>query len=100
MLEVYDQSKDSHEHKDGSICQEVNRRVYAFIDGKMEIAQLQEFKEHINKCVSCQTLVQFEKKLIQVIKMKGGQTTQDIPASLREKIRQVFEMEGSEKEDK
>lgn len=99
MLEVYSQSKDPHEHKAGTICQEVNRRVYAFIDGKMEIAQLNEFREHINKCVSCQTLVQFEKKLLQVIKMKGGQTTQEIPASLREKIKHVFDLDNPVRRD-
>ncbi len=99
MLEGYGQSNDPHEHKESSICQEVNRRVYAFIDGKMEIAQLKEIKEHINKCVSCQTLVQFEKKLIQVIKMKGGQITQELPASLRERIKQVFDIKNTAKGD-
>ena len=92
MLEVYGQENSEHKHSDGSICQEVNRRVYAFIDGQMDIEQLKEYKEHINRCVSCQTLVQFEKKLIQIIKIKGGQSTSEIPPSLKEKIKQVFDI--------
>lgn len=98
MLEVYN-TDHQHEHKGNFFCEEVNRRVYAFIDGQMDIEQLKDYKEHINKCVSCQTLVQFEKKLIQLIKVKGGYTAGEIPASLKDKIKKVFEMQSDSKAD-
>ncbi len=91
MLEVQGQDKREHAHSENTICQEVNRRVYAFIEGQMDIGQLQEFREHIGQCLSCQTMVQFEKKLIQVIRIKGGQSVTDIPTSLKEKIKKVFD---------
>lgn len=84
-------------HKHNNICDEVNRRIYAFIDGRMDIAELKEYQEHINQCVSCQTLVQFEKKLIQIIHKKGGYTQTEIPATLIEKIRKALDLHEDSK---
>ena len=100
MPDAYEHKDHEHTHSDGSICREVNRRIYAFIDGKLEIEQLRDFKEHINQCVSCQTLVQFEKKLIQIIKVKGGQSSTQMPPSLKDKILKVFEMKSDSSDRK
>ncbi len=90
MNEGYD--KHTHMH-DGEIpCAEIARRVYAFIEGQADISELEAFREHIALCLPCRDLVQFEQKLIEVIKTKGGNGGTNrvpMPSSLSEKIKQV-----------
>ena len=84
---------NTHEH---SIrCNEVVHRVYAFLDGQMNLDDVLVFKDHLKVCLPCQAYVQFEEKLIQMIKLKSIQDESKIPSTLLEKIKKVIEVSDS-----
>lgn len=92
MGQRYDEH--SGHHHDGEIpCGEIARKVYQFIEGQLDIGELEKFKEHISLCLPCQDIVRFEQKLIEVIHAKGGSNGKDrvsLPNSLAEKIRRAM----------
>lgn len=85
-----------HAHDSLIPCHEVARRVYAFIDGELDVRELEEFEAHIKLCLPCKDLVRFEEKLVQTIRQKlnGHTTNVPVPATLHEKIRKVIDLSG------
>jgi anti-sigma factor (TIGR02949 family) len=83
-----------HSHDSLIPCREVARRVYAFIDGELDVRELEEFEAHIKLCLPCKDLVKFEEKLVQTIREKlNGQTSKvPVPATLHEKIKKAIDL--------
>lgn len=72
-------------------CDEVIRKVYAFIDGELNVKELEEFQSHISMCLGCKDHVAFEAKLVQIIREKSGEGNRvEVPATLIEKIRKAI----------
>ncbi|MBX7153260.1 zf-HC2 domain-containing protein [bacterium] len=71
-------------------CSEVLSKVYAFIDGQLDVKELEGFQEHIRLCLPCNELVKFEEKLVETIKKKGCHQKSEIPSSLMDKIKQAI----------
>lgn len=82
--------QDDHSHL--IPCSEVLSKVYAFIDGQLDVRELEGFQEHIRLCLPCQEMVKFEEKLVEMIKKKGCHQKNEIPASLLDKIKQAIEV--------
>jgi hypothetical protein len=95
MVEFYKTYDHEHKHGDGMLCQEVAKKVYAFIDGQMNVKDLEAVQEHINMCLPCHMLVEFERKLLAIIHAKGGTGNSEntgIPKTLSEKIKKAIEL--------
>ncbi len=92
-----DEHNHTHDPNDAGIpCNEVARRVYAFIDGELDIKELAEFEAHIKMCLPCSDLVKFEERLVQTIreKLNGHASKTPVPQTLREKIRKAIQLSG------
>ncbi len=83
--------KDLHAHHHMK-CNEVVDRVYAFLDGEMNLDEVLEFKDHLKICLPCKAYVQFEEKLIQIIKSKCVSDESKIPSALMDKIKKAIEI--------
>lgn len=87
--------EDLSSHKDldarahGLDCAEVAERVYAFLDGQMSLEELTVYQRHLELCLPCRALVDFENKLITMIKAKGAGGA-EIPATLMDKIKNAL----------
>jgi len=51
-------------------CQDVEKKVQAFLDGQLEKEQVLLIEEHLDYCLPCDKKIEFEKKLRFVIKSK------------------------------
>ncbi|KAB2879574.1 hypothetical protein F9K33_08510 [bacterium] len=83
---------DLHAHDHTLKCGEVVHRVYAFLDGQMNLDDVLVFKDHLKVCLPCQAYVQFEEKLINMIKSKSCNDETKIPAALMDKIKKAIEV--------
>ncbi len=90
-----DEEKDHHAHHHSMKCNEVVDRVYAFLDGEMNLDEVLEFKDHLKVCLPCKDYVQFEEKLIQIIKAKSLNDVSKIPGDLVEKIKKAIDVTNS-----
>ncbi len=97
LVEFYKTYDHEHQHGHGMLCQEVSKKVYAFIDGQLDVKDLEAIQEHINICLPCHMLVNFERKLLAIIHTKGGGTEHNgIPQSLSEKIKKAIELSSKQ----
>ena len=90
-----EEEKDLHAHHHSMKCNEVVDRVYAFLDGEMNLDEVLEFKDHLKVCLPCKDYVQFEEKLIQIIKAKSANEGAKIPTDLMEKIKKAIDVTNS-----
>lgn len=90
-----EKEKGKHAHHDHMNCTEVVDRVYAFLDGEMNLDEVLEFKDHLKVCLPCKDYVQFEEKLIQIIKTKSIKDGSKMPAELIEKIKKAINLTNS-----
>jgi len=56
-------------------CSDVEKKVQAFLDGKLDEAQLLLFEEHLDYCLPCDKKIEFEKKLRMIIKSRGTENS-------------------------
>lgn len=80
-------------HDDEIPCGEIVRKVYLFIEGHLDLSEIEKYKDHLEVCLPCRDIVQFEKKLIEMIHLKGGAdgpTGATMPVSLVAKIREAM----------
>lgn len=89
------EEKDLHAHNHIMKCNEVVDKVYAFLDGEMNLDEVLIFKDHLKICLPCQAYVQFEEKLIQIIKTKCATGECKVPSDLMDKIRKVIDLSSS-----
>lgn len=90
-----EEEKGQHAHNHGVNCGEVVHSVYAFLDGEMKLEEVLVFKDHLKVCLPCQAYVQFEEKLINIIKSKCANDECKIPSTLMDKIRKAMDMSDS-----
>lgn len=90
-----EEEKDHHAHHHHMNCTEVVDRVYAFLDGEMNLDEVLEFKDHLKVCLPCKDYVQFEQRLIQIIKAKSLNHETKIPSDLMEKIKKAIDVTNS-----
>jgi mycothiol system anti-sigma-R factor len=88
-MEDASHQKKSDEHAHGMNCTEVANRVYAFLDGQMSLEEVAVYQRHLELCLPCRTLVDFEEKLITMIRAKGGNGS-ELPSTLMAKIRKAL----------
>lgn len=91
MNSPHGDEKDQHAHDHAIKCDEVVHRVYAFLDGEMNLDDVLVFKDHLKVCLPCQAYVKFEEKLIQLIKSKCTTDESKIPSGLADKIKKAIE---------
>ncbi len=88
-MEELSPHKDLDARAHGLDCAKVAERVYAFLDGQMGLEELTVYERHLELCLPCRALVDFENKLIAMIKAKGAAGA-EIPAVLMDKIKKAL----------
>ncbi|MDH5436449.1 MAG: zf-HC2 domain-containing protein [Gammaproteobacteria bacterium] len=68
-------------------CEEALKRVFDFLDKTLEHDHHDEMEDHIHRCKSCFSRVEFEKKLKDRIGETGEET---VPDSLHSKINNIL----------
>ncbi len=77
-------------------CDEVVVKIYAYLDGVLSLETVSLYKDHLDNCPPCRGFVEFEAKLINIIKTKGGTASgESIPESLRDKILKAIQISGN-----
>jgi anti-sigma factor (TIGR02949 family) len=56
-------------------CSDVEKKVQAFLDGKLDKAQVLLFEEHLDYCLPCDKKIEFEKKLRMIVKSRGKENS-------------------------
>lgn len=56
-------------------CSDVEKKVQAFLDGKLDEKQVLLFEEHLDYCLPCDKKIEFEKKLRTIIKSRGKESS-------------------------
>lgn len=51
-------------------CADIEHNVQRFIDGQLGDHELKMFEEHLNNCLPCDKKVEFEKRIIDIVKRK------------------------------
>lgn len=68
-------------------CEEALKRLFQYIDDELRGHSHDEMEEHLNKCHSCYSRLEFEKRLQQHLK-KAAQ--QKAPDELQERINKLI----------
>ena len=89
------EEKDLHAYDHMMKCSEVVDKVYAFLDGEMNLDEVLTFKDHLKVCLPCQAYVQFEEKLIHIIKTKCAAGECKVPSELMDKIKKAIDLSNS-----
>lgn len=67
----------------GSGCQEVLRRLEAFLDGELDETDVGELEEHLAECYPCTDRATFEEQLRSIV---ARECIEDAPAGLVRRI--------------
>lgn len=89
MSQSYSDSLERH-HDHEIPCADIVRKVYLFIEGQLDLSEIEKYQDHLEVCLPCRDIVHFEKKLIEIIHRKGGAdglAGATMPVSLVAKIR-------------
>ncbi|HMV25634.1 MAG TPA: zf-HC2 domain-containing protein [bacterium] len=74
-------------------CGEIERLLYAYLDGELPLEEVAPYKDHLSHCPPCKAFVEFEEKISHLIKQKCGHNGTDracVPTSLHEKIQKAI----------
>ncbi len=69
-------------------CHDVEKKVQAFLDGKLEKDQVLLIEEHLDYCLPCDKKIEFEKKLKNLIKSKAREISH--PAKLDLELKRII----------
>ena len=69
-------------------CEEALRRLLDFLDAELHGESRQEFEQHLERCRSCFSRFEFEKRLKAHIAELGSEP---VPAELHDRIRKVLD---------
>ena len=68
-------------------CEEALKRLFEYIDHELNGHKHDEMEDHLSKCRSCYSRLEFEKRLQQHVK---GATKQKAPEELQGKIKHLI----------
>ncbi len=78
-------------------CEEVRRRLDAYVDGELSDEETRSVEEHLAACERCAEVLGFERALLDGLKKRIRET--DLPPGLRERIGTALERDRAEKTD-
>ena len=68
-------------------CEEALKRLFEYIDHELDGCRHEEMDDHISKCLSCYSRLEFEQKLRQHFKLATGEKATDV---LHDKITKLI----------
>jgi anti-sigma factor (TIGR02949 family) len=69
-------------------CADIEHRVHAYIDDRLNAQERALFEEHLDYCLPCDKKMEFEKKLKLFVKMKASEKT--YPTSLDQELKNIL----------
>jgi anti-sigma factor (TIGR02949 family) len=69
-------------------CGDIEERVQAYLDGYLSIKDVSLFEEHLDYCLPCDKKIEFEKRLKEIIRDRGGEKA--IPEHLKAELKNIF----------
>lgn len=78
-------------------CQEIRRRLDAYVDGELADAEARAVEEHLAACERCAEQLAFERALLDGLKRRLRDA--DVPPGLRGKIRDALDRERPEESE-
>ncbi len=85
---------NKHSHSD---CQEIIKRINAYIDGELDSSQCAQLEAHIDACTDCQIVFNTLKKTIQLC--QGDREQISLPPEVRQRLLDSLGL-GNENDDK
>lgn len=71
-------------------CEEAARYVYRYLDGELEPKTEAEFLAHVRACRRCLGVVEFERRVLDFVKVHAAAGTES-PAGLRGRVERILE---------
>jgi anti-sigma factor RsiW len=69
-------------------CADIEKRVHAYIDDRLDQKERALFEEHLDYCLPCDKKMEFEKKLKLFVKLKATEKT--YPARLDKELKSLI----------
>jgi len=69
-------------------CDDIEKKVQAYLDGCLSSKEVVLFEEHLDYCLPCDKKIEFEKKLKDMIKVKGKEKT--CPEHLKAELKKII----------
>ena len=69
-------------------CADIEQRVHAYIDDRLNAQERALFEEHLDYCLPCDKKMDFEKKLKLFIKLKASEKS--YPEKLDQELKNIF----------
>jgi anti-sigma factor (TIGR02949 family) len=69
-------------------CDEIEKRVHAYMDGQLNANEKVLFEQHLDYCLPCDKKIEFERKLKLFIKMKASE--KEYPIKLDQELKNIL----------
>jgi len=74
-------------------CKDVEKKVQAFLDGRLAKEQVLHIEEHLDYCLPCDKKIEFEKKLRNLVKSKARENSH--PSKLDLELKRIISAKKS-----
>lgn len=79
---------ESQSNKNKFDCADIEQRVHAYIDDKLDAQERVLFEEHLDYCLPCDKKIEFEKKLKLFVKLKASEKS--YPSKLDQELKNIL----------
>ena len=69
-------------------CKDIEKKFHSYLDGEMKKGELILLEQHLDYCLPCDKKIEFEKKLRDIVKLKGKENI--IPEKLLKELEKII----------
>jgi mycothiol system anti-sigma-R factor len=69
-------------------CKDIEKKFHSYLDGEMKKGEFILLEQHLDYCLPCDKKIEFEKKLRDIVKLKGKENI--IPEKLLKELEKII----------